>query len=435
MTESLEQEIRTLRSLFWSDRDPDGRGFAPLADAYRRAGEVRQALDLLADGLVRHPEFVPGHVVAAQLYVEQGLQAEGELAARRALELDPDNVNALKCLAAVLQESGRESEAGGVHARLTDLEPDPGTTTTPSPAAAEAASVGPSDEVMATVEDGSPEAIEADPWTGQPSDKEESGPRGSEESLFDLGDLAPDPAADLPESRVMAHYEPTEEPIELGDLSADAPMGQPEAVFDFGELAPDEPAEEALDIGAVAPDEPAEEAFDIGAMAPDEPAEEAFGIGAMAPDEPVEGEPAEPLYTRTLAELYVRQGFTDRAIDVFRQLLEDDPSDAALAMRLAELQAETTPPEPAPAMSEMESLVKPVVSEELADLGVAELEAPPEEEVETLARDLAEAGHRSHEVDSPFAWTEEEAQEENAAGPTIGEYFDGLLGWQQEDSS
>ena len=95
MTESLEGEIRALRSLFWSDRDPDGRGFAPLADAYRRAGEAKQALELLGDGMDRHPDFTPGHVVAARLYVEQSLFTEAELAARRALDLDPENVDAL----------------------------------------------------------------------------------------------------------------------------------------------------------------------------------------------------------------------------------------------------------------------------------------------------------------------------------------------------
>ena len=107
MTESLEGEIRTLRSLFWSDRDPDGRGFAPLADAYRRAGDTKQALELLGDGMDRHPDFTPGHVVAARLYVEQGLFTEAEIAARRALDLDPENVDALRSLVRALDEEGR----------------------------------------------------------------------------------------------------------------------------------------------------------------------------------------------------------------------------------------------------------------------------------------------------------------------------------------
>ncbi|HIF21688.1 MAG TPA: tetratricopeptide repeat protein [Gemmatimonadetes bacterium] len=88
MTESLEGEIRILRSLFWSDRDPDGRGFAQLADAYRRDGDPKQAFELLGDGLDRQPDFSPGHVVATRLYLEQGLFSEAEISARRALDLD-----------------------------------------------------------------------------------------------------------------------------------------------------------------------------------------------------------------------------------------------------------------------------------------------------------------------------------------------------------
>ena len=40
MTEALEQEIQTLRSLYELEDNPDGLVFAPLVDAYRRSGEI-----------------------------------------------------------------------------------------------------------------------------------------------------------------------------------------------------------------------------------------------------------------------------------------------------------------------------------------------------------------------------------------------------------
>ena len=58
-----------------------------------------------------------------------------------------------------------------------------------------------------------------------------------------------------------------------------------------------------------------------------------------------------------------------------------------------------------------------------------------EEEVETLARDLAESGSGEHDVDTPFAWTEEEADVSAGEGPSIAEYFDVLLSWQPRDES
>ena len=124
MTDLLEGEIRTLRALFWSERDPDGRGFAPLADAHRRAGDAKQALELISEGLDRHPDFTPGHVVAARIYVEQGLSAEGEISARRALGLDPENVDALACLARALDAKGDTEEAASVREQLAALEPE-----------------------------------------------------------------------------------------------------------------------------------------------------------------------------------------------------------------------------------------------------------------------------------------------------------------------
>ena len=56
---------------------------------------------------------------------------------------------------------------------------------------------------------------------------------------------------------------------------------------------------------------------------------------------------AEPFVTETMAELYLKQGFRDQALDVYRQLLAATPGDARLRARMAELQAQ---PAPAPAV-------------------------------------------------------------------------------------
>ena len=51
MGQPLEVHIRKLQEFYWSEHDPDGRGFVPLADALRRAGDFREAHRLLRDGL------------------------------------------------------------------------------------------------------------------------------------------------------------------------------------------------------------------------------------------------------------------------------------------------------------------------------------------------------------------------------------------------
>ncbi len=93
--------------------------------------------------------------------------------------------------------------------------------------------------------------------------------------------------------------------------------------------------------------------LDIDALAPvsevehDDPAARAF---AQADDEAEwpASEPAapvaqgdEPIVTETMAELYLTQGLTDRAIGVYRALAADRPDDAALAARLATLEQST----------------------------------------------------------------------------------------------
>lgn len=345
MTESLEGEIRTLRSLFWSDRDPDGRGFAPLADAYRRAGDTKQALELLGDGMDRHPDFTPGHVVAARLYVEQGLFTEAEIAARRVLDLDPENVDALRLLVRALDEEGEAVEAAKVREQLATLEPEP------------------SEDEM-------------------PSDDSSA----VEEAVLSSAAFAPEE----PEAQ--------EDVVEFDPFTLGGVLDGEEEVFDFGALAPDEP--EAVE----------EEVFDFGALAPDEP----------APDEA-----AEQIQTRTMAELYVTQGLTDRAIDVYQHLVGAAPDDAGLRARLEELRAGDQETDVASGETGAHTPHPQAVEQ------APEADESDDGEVETLARDLAASGDAEHEVDTPFAWAEEVSEEQGDVvdGPSIGRFFDDLLSY------
>lgn len=60
-----------------------------------------------------------------------------------------------------------------------------------------------------------------------------------------------------------------------------------------------------------------------------------------------------------------------------------------------------------------------------------------DEELESLARDLAEHRESQPDIDTPFAWTGDEADsdegaeagEGSEAGPSIGQYFEDLLSW------
>ena len=449
VTESLEGEIRTLRSLFWSDRDPDGRGFAPLADAYRRAGDARQALELLGDGLDRHPDFTPGHVVAARLYVEQGLFTEAEIAARRVLDLDPENVDALRSLVRALEEEGEAAEAVKMREQLATLEPELAEVETSSddPPTASEDTPAVSDDMSAVSDD----SLTVD---DDESTVDESVASTSVEEAMDFSALAPEePAAPGGEVEFdpFALGELPEEEEVVADFGALAP-DEPEAVTeeevaDFGALAPDEPEadadEEVFDLGALAPDEPEavteEEVADFGALAPDEPEadadEEVFDLGALAPDEPEaaadEDEPSEQIQTRTLADLYVTQGLIDRAIDAYQRLVDADPDDVELRERLGQLRSGDRDAEGASGGSEAHA------DELEAAVQVPEADEGDDGDVETLARDLAGSGDDEHDVDTPFAWSEEddEPSADVEEGPSIANFFDDLLSYGRASES
>lgn len=420
MSDSVDQEIGALQSLYRSERDPDGLAFAPLADAFLRKGDLRDAHELLSDGRAKHPDFSTGHVIAARLYHEQGMAAEAEFAARRVLELDAENIVALSLLGSVLDERGDE-EAVAVRAALVEVDPE-------------------SDEVR-SVSDPKSDVVDAaaDVTSHEYGDIDHERPT---EELLAIGQ-DDDGGDSIEDALGLAEADPsgvTESEVQEDELSAAldmrglaelaASVDEPaeEDVMDLGALAPDpEPEsvmEDVMDLGALAPDpepEPViEKVMDLGALAPDS---DVLAAAAIEPADPSEEDPhmhsSEPVYTRTLAELYVSQGFTDKALDVYRHLSAVEPDAEDLSPRIAELEGGPV------------GTVDPVIPSE------AGAPKATEEEVETLARDLAEVGSDDHEVDTPFAWSEDAAADVSSTekeGSTIGGYFDQLLSWGERET-
>ncbi len=52
--------------------NPEGRTFAPLADAYRKAGDVPRALEILKAGLLLHPEYLSASIVLGRCHLDLG---------------------------------------------------------------------------------------------------------------------------------------------------------------------------------------------------------------------------------------------------------------------------------------------------------------------------------------------------------------------------
>lgn len=91
--------------------NPDGRYFAPLADAYRKAGRVDDALQLVGQGLTKHPDYLSAHIVLGRCYLDKKDDAGATGAFQRVLELDQENIIALKSLAEISERRGENDDA------------------------------------------------------------------------------------------------------------------------------------------------------------------------------------------------------------------------------------------------------------------------------------------------------------------------------------
>lgn len=423
MSETLENEIRTLRAHFWSERDPEGRAFAPLADAYLRKGDLEEAHALLEDGLGRLPEFVSGHLVAARVHRARGDQGALRETVDRLLELDGENAAGLRLHGEILEEEGRSDEARECFRRALSLNPE----------------YDDLESRIARLEVG-----------GIPDDSGEA-------DGFAAGAPVADPTA-LEEPLETLHFESSD------DLTVDDvpdPEPEPAGIGDPFELAWEGGGEAGLDSsGDDAEPEPAGEDDDLS-----------------------------PTVTRTLGELYLRQGLTGRAVEVFEELVRRRPDDLELRERLKELRERLSEPDDGEAgeasavgaeadeapqaeaeedeASEVEAEVGEAPEAEASEVPEAEADEVPEaeavtgealevEEEEVLYGSETRSQADDADLVTPFAWGEavgEEGERESddgaggtgiagpAEGPdeapaspvpgrTIGRYLGDLLAWE-----
>ena len=106
----------------WAE-NPKGRNFAPLADAYRKAGELDRAIELCQSGLERHPDYVSAHIVYGRCLIDMKNDAGAQQTFQKVLALDPENIIALKILGDIAERNSRFDEAVDWLARLLNADP------------------------------------------------------------------------------------------------------------------------------------------------------------------------------------------------------------------------------------------------------------------------------------------------------------------------
>ncbi|MEK6609977.1 MAG: tetratricopeptide repeat protein, partial [Gemmatimonadota bacterium] len=126
---AASSEIEKLETRY--AENPEGRYFAPLADAYRKAGRVDDALQLVHKGLEKHPDYLSAHIVLGRCQLDKKDDAAARGAFETVLGLDSENIIALKSLAEIAERTGDTAAARGwlqkllvVDSMNTDAEAD-----------------------------------------------------------------------------------------------------------------------------------------------------------------------------------------------------------------------------------------------------------------------------------------------------------------------
>jgi tetratricopeptide (TPR) repeat protein len=270
------------------------RYFAPLANEIRKAGNPAAAAALCREQLARYPGHMSGYVVLGQALYESRESAGARDAFARALELDPENLIALRHLGDLAREAGDAAQARGWYQRV--LEADPRND-----------DIAAQLEQLAPVVRHAPPAAAADAAPFAPAPPPPPPLEPLDWSTLDLGlpaDAAAAPTTEpIPAELTLAgpESEPASaesEPVAtdgLLDIDVDEVTGGPGAAPEAEALTPDDPASpvawaELLPELPDAADEPldAPELPEAMAGAVSEPEQEIVELIEAAVDVPVE---------------------------------------------------------------------------------------------------------------------------------------------------
>jgi tetratricopeptide (TPR) repeat protein len=360
-------------------RDPSSSIFLPLAEEYRRGGQLARAVEVLEQGLERQPSYVSALVALGRCRLELGEPDAAVAALERAVAQDPAQLVANKLLvegylatgqAAKARErlefyrlfNDRGAEIDALERRIEHAlaasrpQPPPLFELPPAPA--------PPLELTAT-----PPGVQGRPEApfGRVHDPVEAERRlarafgGS--ALFPLAVASAPPAAMAPAPLEPLSIEPAPAVPPWGGagLSAMALEAQSEIVAEpfsprtIGEEVEretiEEPFDEVIEHGAAASALPLE-----GERLPAPPAAETapepprpFADLALLEPEPASAPvlppaTAPPVPSATLGELYLHQGHLEDAEAEFRGVLELRPDDPTARAGLAEIADRRRPP-------------------------------------------------------------------------------------------
>src|SRR5688500_2586491 len=99
------------------------RYFAPLANEYRKAGDLDRAIEICRAHLPQQPGHMSGHVVYGQALYESRQLDEAKTVFEAALALDPENLIALRHLGDIARDTSDPASARVWSLRVLEAHP------------------------------------------------------------------------------------------------------------------------------------------------------------------------------------------------------------------------------------------------------------------------------------------------------------------------
>ena len=118
----IEERIAKCRQIL--EANPRSQIFAALAEAYRKLGDLKSALDVCNDGIRMHPDYGSAYLVLAKIARDQKRFAEAEQAALQAIQLEGRTRSAELLLSDVYLQTGQFTKAESILARLSEADPE-----------------------------------------------------------------------------------------------------------------------------------------------------------------------------------------------------------------------------------------------------------------------------------------------------------------------
>jgi hypothetical protein len=322
-------------------KDPKSKLFVPLAEEYKKVGDMEMSIHVLTEGLKNNPGYVTARSFLGKLLFEKGDLSGAQKEFEEVAKAIPDNLMAQRKLGDLYVLQDRAADALKHYKMALSLNPRDQETAT----------------LVADVEAGRDVKDRIFKHKPQPLEdalKIEGPPKAGPVQAAAKPQSAPVAAKPLVTPPVAA--EETEEPEEVLVVEPLEPTGSVSLEDALSSKGIDFLSESVQEPALADSGEKSHALFDQDPFAVQQTAGETH-VAEETSLEDREGEmpaalagetdkQADDFTTDTLAELYISQGFFEKAVDIYERMLVDNPNSQGLKNKLANVRAmaaETAP--------------------------------------------------------------------------------------------